>query len=84
MAISRTFRLPKVVLNIITVYEENQSTTRVVSGGNSCFLIGRLNGSVLLPFLLVFRDCQPALKKTGISIIIFLLFPPKSHYLIME
>lgn len=61
--------MSKVVLNIITAHKENQSATRVVPGGvgvggvgESCFLIGGLNFSVLLPFYLVFRDCQPVFR----------------------
>ena len=48
MGISRTFKEPKVVLNIITMRKENQSASGVVPGGDDCFLIGGLSCSVLL------------------------------------
>lgn len=39
----RTLELLEVELTVITVYKENQSAARVVPGGDSCFLIGKLN-----------------------------------------
>lgn len=71
--VSRTFRVPKVVPNVITVYEENQWATRVVPGGDCGFLFGGLNCTVLSPFYLVFRDCQPAFR-TNINITRLLSF----------
>lgn len=65
-------------MKVITVYKENQSAAKVIPGGDSCFLIGELNCSVLLPFYFVFRDCQPAFR-ININIIRFLSFHPKSH-----
>ena len=62
MGVSRTFREPKVVLNVSTVCKENQSVTKVVPGGDSCFLIVGLSCSVLLLTIL------PCLQRLAASI----------------